>query len=238
MASKQSKSFKDSVLHASDEIHDFSCSVCKDDNLNTEAKMCRSISMISDLARDIHKMTDFKQLPAKVAKVLASLNQVGEARKKNQSSLKASGKSILTKIKNLRKTLNKLLDEIEKKTVEAMDSVLVDLDGSIQKDIDQSVHLHDQLEALMDTIQTRGDDSESSSYIGYRRCQDKIAEVNSLLKQMSTRPEATITFQPDTQSEQLLSELKTLGYIEGYPDTQFQNNPVGVPSPGGIITFS
>ncbi|XP_052768073.1 uncharacterized protein LOC128208556 [Mya arenaria] len=187
------------------------CNLC----VSLNHRMCRSISMISDLARDIHKMTDFKQLPAKVAKVLASLNQVGEARKKNQSSLKASGKSILTKIKNLRKTLNKLLDEIEKKTVEAMDSVLVDLDGSIQKDIDQSVHLHDQLEALMDTIQTRGDDSESSSYIGYRRCQDKIAEVNSLLKQMSTRPEATITFQPDTQSEQLLSELKTLGYIEG-----------------------
>ncbi|XP_052768918.1 uncharacterized protein LOC128209104 [Mya arenaria] len=294
---------------ASDEMHDFSCSVCKDDNLYTEAKyfcgncfkyfcdkcltlhakdrkehivlghkdvdkwvgqgdalltcdlhpskvlellcedhaelccslcvslkhrLCRSISLIADLANGIHKMADFKQLPAKVTKVLASLNKVGEARKKNQNSLKASGKSILTKIKDLRKKLNQLLDEIEKKTVEAMASVLADLNGSIQKDIDQCDHLHDKLTALLDKIQARGEDSESSSYIGYRKCQDKIAEVNSLFKQMSTRPEATITFQSDKHAEQLLSELKTLGYIQGYPSTQFLNKPTGVPSPREI----
>ncbi|WAR19781.1 hypothetical protein MAR_001619, partial [Mya arenaria] len=313
MASKHRTSLKDSVLNASDEIHDFSCSVCQDDNLNTEAKhlcgkcskyycdkclrlhtkllkehivlghkdvdkwvgqgdalstcdlhpskvlellcedhaelccnlcvslnhrMCRSINLISDLASGIHKMADFKQLPAKVIKVLASLNKVSEARKKNQNSLNALGKFILRKIKNLRKTLNQLLDELEKKTVEEMYSVWADLDGSIQKDIDQCDHLYDQLKALLDKIKARDEDSESSSYIGYTKCQEKFAEVNTLLKQISTRPEATITFKPDSQAKQLLSELNTLGYIQGYPDTQFQNKPTGVPSPREVKKLS
>ncbi|WAR19796.1 hypothetical protein MAR_001634, partial [Mya arenaria] len=315
MASKHRTSLNDSVLNASDQIHDFSCSVSQSLflNLNTEAKyfcgncfkyfcdkcltlhakplkehsvmsrkdldkwvgqgdalltcglhpskvlelhctdhaelccnlcvslnhrMCRSISLISDQASGIHKKADFKQLPAKVTKVLEILNNVGEAGKKNMNSLKASGKSILTKIKNLRKTLNKLLDEMEKKTVKEMDSVLAELNGSLQKDIDRCNNLHDHMKALLDTIPARGEDSESSSYIGYRKCQDKIAEVNSLLKQMSTRPEATITFKLNTQAEQLLSELKTLGYFEGYPDTQIPKKPAGVSLPREINKFS
>ncbi|WAR19753.1 hypothetical protein MAR_001591, partial [Mya arenaria] len=207
------------------------CTLCV--SLN-HSRMCRNISMIADRTRGIHKMDNFKHLPAKVTEALASLNIVGENRKKNQNSLQASGKSILTKIKNLKKTLNQLLDELEKKTLEAMDIVLTDLNGSIQKDIDHCNNLHDQLKALLNKIKYRGEDSESSSYIGYTKCQEKIEEVNNLLKQMSTRPEESITFQPDTQAEQLLSELKTLGNIKGYPDTQFQKNPACVPSPREI----
>ncbi|XP_052784936.1 transcription intermediary factor 1-alpha-like [Mya arenaria] len=38
MASKLTQSFEDSVVIASDLIHDFVCSPCKEDELNTEAK--------------------------------------------------------------------------------------------------------------------------------------------------------------------------------------------------------
>ncbi|WAR04653.1 hypothetical protein MAR_020022, partial [Mya arenaria] len=256
MASKQ----RPSVLYASDEIHDFSCSVCKDDNLNIEAKhfcgdcskyycdkcltfhakihkhhvvlgckdvdkwvgqgdalvtcnlhppkviellcedhnelcchlcvplnhrMCGSISLISDLVKGIYKMTDFKQLPAKVTKVTDRLNQVKEARKKNQNSLNTSG------------------------------NVLADLNGSLQKDIDHCDLLHDQLKALLDTVQAQG--KESSSYIGFKKCEDKMEEANRLLHEIENKQEATITFQPDTHAQQLLSDLKALANIHNDP---------------------
>ncbi|WAR04269.1 TRI33-like protein, partial [Mya arenaria] len=291
MASRHRTSWTDSVLIASDEIHDFSCSVCKDDNLNIEAnhscgdcakyycdkclifhakihkrhvvlgrndvdkwvgqgdalvtcdlhppkilellcedhaelcchlcvslnhRMCRSISLISDLAKGIHSMDDFKQLPANVTKVTASLNQVSEARKKNQNSMNSSGKSMLTKIKTLRSSLNEVLDELEKRTEVQMNSVLADLDGSLQKDIDHCDFLHDQLNALLDSVQLQT--KESNSFIGFRKCKDKMAEANSILREMDNKQEATITFQPDTRVQQLLSDLKALGTIQGCPD--------------------
>ncbi|WAR12014.1 TRI33-like protein, partial [Mya arenaria] len=219
MASKHTKSFKDSMSMASDLIHDFVCSPCQEDKLNTEAKyfcgncskyycdkcltfhsklfkqhvvldrkdvdkwvgqgdaliscdfhpgkviellcedhaemcchlcvslnhrMCRTISLISDLAKGVYKMADFKQLPSKVAKITTSLNQVREVRKKNQGSLKTSGKSMLTKIKDLRKSLNQLLDKLEKRTVKQMDSILADLVDTLQKDIDSCTLINDQ----------------------------------------------------------------------------------------------
>ncbi|XP_052815857.1 uncharacterized protein LOC128242658 [Mya arenaria] len=294
MASKHTKSSKDSMSMASDLIHDFVCSPCHEDKLNTEAKyfcgdcskyfcdkcltlhsklfkqhvvlgrkdvdkwvgqgdaliscdfhpgkviellcedhaemcchlcvslnhrMCRTISLISDLAKDVYKMADFKQLPSKVAKITTSLNQVREVRKKNQGSLKTSGKSMLTKIKDLRKSLNQLLDELEKRTVKQMDSVLADLDVTLQKDIDSCTLIHDQLNALMDTIQSQGKDDEPSSYIGFRKCEEKMAEANSLLQEMSTKPELTATFKPVTRVTQLLSDIQTLGKIQGNQET-------------------
>ncbi|WAR12011.1 TRI33-like protein, partial [Mya arenaria] len=107
-------------------------------------RMCKSISLISDLAKGVYKMANFKQLPCRVAKVTTSLNQVREVKKKNQGSLKTSGKSMLTKITDLRKSLNQLLDELEKRTVKQMDSVLSDLDVTLQKDIDSCTLIHDQ----------------------------------------------------------------------------------------------
>ncbi|XP_052769426.1 uncharacterized protein LOC128209441 [Mya arenaria] len=300
-------SSRHSISIASDEIHEFSCSVCKDEHLNKEAKyfcgdcskfycdkcltfhakihkrhvvlgrkdedkwvgqgntlalchlhhpnvlellceehdelccqlcvtvnhrMCRSVRLISDLARGIQQTADYKQLPANITKVTDSLNQVRDARKENQNSLKTSGKSMLTKIKDLRKTLNQLLDELEKKTVEQMNSVLAELDRSLQKDIDHCDLLHDQLQALMDTIQARGKDSESSSYIGFRNCQNKMAEANKLLQEKSVKPEATVNFKLDTHAEQLLSDLQTLANIQKNPDPQFEQ------SPGKIIQSS
>ncbi|XP_052815205.1 uncharacterized protein LOC128242174 isoform X1 [Mya arenaria] len=294
MASKHTKSFKDSMSMASDLIHDFVCSPCQEDKLNTEAKyfcgdcskyycdkcltfhskihkqhtvlgrkdvdkwlgqgdaliscdlhpqevikllcedhaemcchlcvslnhrMCRSISLISDLAKGIYKKADYMQLPSMVAKVTTSLNQVKEVRKKNQGSLKTSCKSMLTKITDLRKSLNRLLDELEKKTVEQMDSVLADLDNTLQKDIDSCTSIHDRLKALLDTIQAQGKDDESSSYIGFRKCEEKMAEANNLHQEMSTKPELTVTFQSDTRVTQLLCDIKTLGKILGNPET-------------------
>ncbi|WAR01284.1 TRI33-like protein, partial [Mya arenaria] len=305
MASKHKTYLKDTVVNASDLIYDFSCSLCKEDTLNTEAKYfcgdcskyycdkcltfhakvhkdhvvlgrkdvdkwvgqgealvkcdlhpqtvmellcedhdelccqicvtlnhrsCRSTRLISDLARGIHKMAVFKQLPANVTMVTTNLTQVRDARQKNQNSLKASGKSMLTKVKALRTSLNQLLDELEKRTVKEMNSVLADLDGPLQKDINACTHIHNQLKALLDTIQAQDEDSESTSYIGYRKCQDKMTEANMLLQEISTKPEVTVNFQLDTHAEQFLSDLKTLGNILVYPGNQGQPYQSGMPT--------
>ncbi|WAR06189.1 hypothetical protein MAR_021558, partial [Mya arenaria] len=173
-----------------------------------------SISLVQDLARDIHKMAVLKQLPANVSKLTAMLKQVIEDRKRSKNSLEVSRKSILTKIKALRNRLNQLLNELEENTVEQMDSVLTNLDGSLQKDIDSCTHMYDQLKVFMDKIQESGMDNKPNSYIGLRKCEDKIKEAKSLLQDMLPKPETKVSFKADTQAELVLSELKTLGTIQ------------------------
>ncbi|WAR19556.1 hypothetical protein MAR_001394, partial [Mya arenaria] len=230
------KSLTHSVLNASDGlIHDFECSLCLEDNVNTKAKffckncskgycvtcvihhnklfkkhavlgrndvdkMCHSISLVENLAKGIHELAEFKQLPANVSKLTSSLNQVIQDMKKKQQLLKTSGKSTLKEIKALRDTLNQLLEELERRTVEQMDSVLADLDEMIQKDIDSCTNIHGQLKAFLDNVQSQDKGSEPSVYIGYRKCQDKMADAKKQLHEMAIKAEMTVSFQPDNHA--------------------------------------
>ncbi|XP_052807057.1 uncharacterized protein LOC128236212 [Mya arenaria] len=127
-----------------------------------------------------------------------------------------------------------------RKGVEQMDSVLADLDESLQKDIDHCDLLHEQLKALLDTVQAPNKDSESCSYIGHRKCQEKMEEANNLLQEIASKPEVTVTFEPESQAKQLLSDLKALGDIKRYSKAQFEQSsqqikPSGISNPFKVI---
>ncbi|XP_052768811.1 uncharacterized protein LOC128209039 isoform X1 [Mya arenaria] len=127
---------------------------------------------------------------------------------------------MLTQIKDLRDTLNQLLDQLEKGTKEEMNNVLGDLDGSLQRDIESCTHMHDQLKALMDKIQDSGEDNEPNSHIGHRNCIEKIREANYLLHGMLHKPEMKVSFQADTLAREVLSQLKTLRTIQKVQSVQ------------------
>ncbi|XP_052760559.1 transcription intermediary factor 1-beta-like [Mya arenaria] len=192
------------------------CNLC----VSLDHRNCKRITLIPDAAKNIHKMGNFNQLQNNITKVIASLDRMKKSKENNQKSLMASSKSILTKIKVLRTSLNKLLDELVESTVEELNSVVVDLDDTLQKDIDQCDLLHDQLNALFATIQTKRKENVAGFYISYKKCQDKITEANSLLRKLSREPKATVTFQPDPKAEQVLSGLEILGNIQRYPETE------------------
>ncbi|WAQ97290.1 hypothetical protein MAR_029980, partial [Mya arenaria] len=186
------------------------CSIC----VSLNHRMCHSISLVENLAKGIHELADFKQLPANVSKLTSSLNQVIQDMKKKQQLLKTSGKSTLKEIKALRDTLNQLLEELERKTVEQMDSVLADLDETIQKDIDSCTNIHGQLKAFLDNVQSQDKGSEPSVYIGYRKCQDKMADAKKQLHEMAIKAEMTVSFQPDNHVVEILTDMLTLGNIQ------------------------
>ncbi|XP_052768870.1 uncharacterized protein LOC128209070 [Mya arenaria] len=193
------------------EIHgELCCNVC----VTFNHKMCRSLRQVKDLAKGIHEMADFKQLPANVSKLTSNINQVIQDMKKKQQSVKESGKSMLKEINALRSALNQLLDELEKRTVIQMKSGLADLDDTLQKDVDSCTRIHDQINDFLDNIRSNDKGSEPNSYICYRKCQDKMTEANSLLHKMSNKAEMSVSFNPDNRAKQLLSDLMTLGEIQ------------------------
>ncbi|WAR26653.1 hypothetical protein MAR_012357 [Mya arenaria] len=87
-----------------------------------------SISHLPDLARGFLKTAEFKQLPAAVEKMRCKLDELKNDRMKDQDSLKDSYKNIIAKIEALRNEINQILDKLEKKTVEQLDSMMEDLE--------------------------------------------------------------------------------------------------------------
>ncbi|WAR25717.1 TRI33-like protein, partial [Mya arenaria] len=131
------------------------------------------------------------------------LQGITKKRTHNKQSLKYSGKKILAEIQSLRKNVIDKFDDIEKKTKDILENQLHEADDFLQDDIDKCTKLTDKLKTYLNTIQSQQDDN--ISYIAYKKCKDKMSDAESLLQELSIKPDTTLTFQADPRIEQFLS---------------------------------
>ncbi|WAR05027.1 hypothetical protein MAR_020396, partial [Mya arenaria] len=103
---------------------------------NCAATQCISISHLPDLARDFLKTEEFKRLPATVYQMMSRLVDLKNSMK-DQASLRITYMNIMAEIKALRKEINNILDQLEKKTVELLNSMIMDLDASVKVDMEE-----------------------------------------------------------------------------------------------------
>ncbi|XP_052806928.1 uncharacterized protein LOC128236110 [Mya arenaria] len=196
-----------------DDHQELCCHVC----VALNHRQCSSISHLPDLSRDFLKTAEFKQLPVAVDKMRSRLGELTNARLKYQASLTDMYKDILAEIKALRKKMNNILDHLEKKTVKELDSMIKGLETNIKVDIDACTHMHDQLKTMIKKVQQMtGKHKETNSYIGYRRCQDKLDKAEEQMQTMQRKPEPRISFKPDSSLQPFLNNLHVFGSIEKF----------------------
>ncbi|XP_052782028.1 uncharacterized protein LOC128218402 [Mya arenaria] len=192
-----------------DDHQELCCSVC----VALNHRLCSSIIHLPDLARGFLKTTEFKQLPAAVDKMRSRLDELKNDCMKDQASLKDSYKNIIAEIKALRKEINQILDELEKKTVKQLDNMMDDLEKSIKDDLETCVHMDDQLKTMIEKLQQiTGKNKETNSYIGFRVCQSKLSEANSLVQEI--RQKEGMKFKSDESVLPFLRNLNSLGTVE------------------------
>ncbi|XP_052779683.1 uncharacterized protein LOC128216958 [Mya arenaria] len=206
-----------------DDHKELCCSVC----VALYHRLCGSISHLPDLARDLLKSAEFKQLPGTVDKMRSRLDELKNDRMKDQESLKDSYKNILVEIKDIRKEINKILDQLEMKAIAQLDSMMADLEKSIKDDLESCVYMHDQLRTMIEKLQqTTGKNKETSSYIGFIKCQSKLNEAKCLVQEK--RGKVGMQFKSDESVLPFLRNLNNLGNVESFPSMTKSNDTIHV----------
>ncbi|KAH3749083.1 hypothetical protein DPMN_183573 [Dreissena polymorpha] len=96
-----------------------------------------------------------------------------------------------------------------------MKDTLTKLQASAKSDVDKCIRLRDELKQLRDAIQDISDKSKLElSFIAIRKCEDKIQQSETYLKENSLQAKVSISFQPNHEIVQYLSILSGLGRIE------------------------
>ncbi|WAR08606.1 hypothetical protein MAR_018564, partial [Mya arenaria] len=193
-----------------DDHQELCCSVC----VALNHRLCSSINHLPDLARGFLETAEFKQLPAAVDKMRSSLGELKNVRTKDQDSLIDSYNNIIAEVKALRKNINTILDQLERKTFEQLDRMMKDLEKSIKDDLETCAQMHDQLKTMIEQLQKiTGKNKETSSYIGYRKCQSKLSEAKCL--EQVIRQKDGMKFKSDENIVPFLRNLNNFGNIEG-----------------------
>ncbi|WAR19480.1 hypothetical protein MAR_001318, partial [Mya arenaria] len=194
-----------------DDHQELCCSVC----VALSHRLCSSISHLPDLARGILDTAEFKQLPTAVDQIRSRLDELKNARMKDQASLKVTYKNIIAEIKALRNEINKVLDKLEKKTLKELDSLMEDLENSIEDDMKTCAHMSNQLKSMMEKLQQVSDKhKETSSYIGFRICQAKLGEAKTTILEIQKRLTKRISFISNVSVLPFLRNLNILGNVD------------------------
>ncbi|XP_052774291.1 uncharacterized protein LOC128212927 [Mya arenaria] len=140
------------------------------------------------------------------------LDGLKSVRMKDQASLKDSYKNIIAEIRAIRREINNILDQVEKKTVNELDSLMNDFEKSVRDDLNTCAEMHDRLKTMNDKLQhVTGSQKETNSYIGFRKCQTRLNEARSLGQEIQRRPEEKFSFKSDKSVLPFLRNLNSLG---------------------------
>ncbi|XP_052778747.1 uncharacterized protein LOC128216218 [Mya arenaria] len=191
-----------------DDHQELCCSVCVALNHS-------SISHLPDLAKGFLQTAEFKQLPAAVDNIKSRLYNLTNSMKNYQASLRDSYENILVIIKALRDEINQILDTLEERTVEQLDSIMKDLEKSIKDDLETCAYMDDQLNIMIEKQQHMAGKKETSSFIGFIKCQSKLSEAKYFVDKI--RGKEGVKYKSDESVLQPLRKLSRLGNAERVP---------------------
>ncbi|XP_052805932.1 uncharacterized protein LOC128235208 [Mya arenaria] len=191
-----------------DDHQELCCHVC----VALNHRQCSSISHLPDMARGFLKTKEFTQLPAAVDKMSRRLDELKNVRTKDQASLNDLHKAFWAEIKSFRKEINNILDQLEKKAVEELNSMIKDLEKGVKDDVEKCAQMHDQIKTMMKKVQLMSDKhKETNSYIGYKRCQGQLTKGEGVIYEIEARPKPRVLFFPKRKIDTFLKGLDNLG---------------------------
>ncbi|KAH3796475.1 uncharacterized protein LOC127836932 [Dreissena polymorpha] len=197
-------------------------SFCKDHSklcCNTCAfhnhRQCETVMLLTDMVKNTS--TDLKQVLVTIQTTLAELRKLQDNQEASIQSVQSSYDEQLHKIQETRQKILAALDMLEKKTLQEMKDTLTKLQASLKSDVDKCSTLGNELNQLRDAFQDISDKSKQElSFIASIKCKDIIQQFENYQKQNFAQLKFSITFHPNSEIMQYLSQLSGLGKIEHY----------------------
>ncbi|XP_052255544.1 uncharacterized protein LOC127861182 [Dreissena polymorpha] len=181
-------------------------------------RQCKMVMLLSDLVKNTS--TDLKQVSVTIQTTLAELKKLQDNQEASIQSVQSSYDEQLRKIQETRQKILAALDMLEKKTLQEMKDTLTKLQASLKSDVDKCSTLGNELKQLRDAIQDISDKSKQElSFIASIKCKDKIQQFENYQKKNFAEQKLSITFHPNSEIMQYLSQLSGLGIIENSTQT-------------------
>ena len=134
----------------------------------------------------------------------------------NQKSMDKACDSFDITFAELRQEINVMLDDIERKTRQQMNTLKKRINRAIQSDIASYRSLQNELTKLTHEIKEKQKYAKVSAFTQFKKCEGKMADAELLLRSMIREP-YRIKFTPTTTLQGLLSSMESFGVFESTP---------------------
>ncbi|XP_052245616.1 E3 ubiquitin-protein ligase TRIM33-like [Dreissena polymorpha] len=173
-------------------------------------RQCVKVTLISESVNG--PPPDLQRLSRKIQTILVELQRLTINWDTNMQSLQVSYNEELHELRQTRKKINTLFDEIEKNTLKELDDKMTRLKASLNNDMENCNKLKNELNRLSNAIENIIDKGKAELiFIASKKCLQKIKESETYLNENSVQVERILAFQANSDVQQYLSKLSNLG---------------------------
>ncbi|XP_052813086.1 uncharacterized protein LOC128240482 [Mya arenaria] len=183
------------------------CSVC----VTVNHSLCNKIRHILEVARGIHDKPEYKKLFDIITALQETLATVKHYENKHRHEILDARTRIREEFKSLRLEINKLLDDIQKTTLDQLNGIVTDFVHKVDGDISGCDQAHDSLKVFKEMLQS--EKREKSSFIQYNKCLHEIKLAERIIHEMSTKSDQHLTFRPENNWRKIISKMKLFGKL-------------------------
>ncbi|XP_052813084.1 uncharacterized protein LOC128240480 [Mya arenaria] len=188
---------------------DVCCSVC----VAVNHRQCSSVRHIPEISKGFQEKPEYKRLPDMIADIISKLDCVKRYEQEHRKEVQDAGTKIRDEIRSLRVEINKLLDDIEKTTLNQLEDYEADIVTEVNDNIQKIIPAHESVANFNEMLLS--EKSEKSSFILYYQCQREKNVAECLLQEISSKPDKLFSFQSDINDfRKLISERKMFGTFE------------------------
>ena len=190
---------------------------------------------IPDVAKGFSRDKAFQAILSNIDKLMKQLKQLIAGRTRNKESLIETCSEIILSIKATRQQLDEILNQLEMKTIEEMDRLMLSLNNTMKAQIDNCNGLYEEMNNIQDTIGERsGQISDTLAFISHKRCKEKICEAKNLLQSL-VEEDYDMKFTPAEEIEQALTGLQVLGTMTITPELTAHPNLTSSETPEKVL---
>ncbi|KAH3826794.1 uncharacterized protein LOC127882163 [Dreissena polymorpha] len=178
-------------------------------------KQCNKIVQTAEKAKKMNK-SDVQRLADTIVVEQHKLkNEIDTANECLQKLQEAYDRA-RTEIQIFRKKISDLLDQLERNTVQTLDTLLCKLREAIKTDIEKCSKLTEDFTSIQKTIKHVDCGRPNVQiFISNSKSTEMVLNVHTLLSKLSANRTVNINFRCNPDMEQFLSGLSDLGNVEG-----------------------
>lgn len=195
--------------------HDHQCAVCAT-CVAFGHRRCDTVQATDQVARNMRLTKTNKTLAQRLRRAINTVDSILAAKESSKSRLMARKESILDEVSKLKVSVIQILDELEEKLKDEIDTVCRDYEDILQAKIDRSRGLKDSMQSALSIIQ--GTIDTGTSYQQAVATQTMHAECekyeNMADEERIDYKEIDLRFSADENLMRMTKLIDRLGYVE------------------------
>ncbi|XP_053396823.1 uncharacterized protein LOC123551317 [Mercenaria mercenaria] len=187
---------------------DVGCTTC----MALNHRSCADVQSIPDIVDSKIITTDVDKIHQKLQELEILLGKIMNARQRLIEDLKKSKtKSVMT-IKDFRKDMETILEQLEKESIKELEKKFIDEESKLLEEKKKAETELDGLKQAMNDLK-KSEGNKAQQFVSMKMSLKSIAETEDVSRSLQTSIDADISFSFDPAILEFLQQLKTFGSV-------------------------